>query len=410
MYDKPALLGNTPAFSQFVPLVRPTLPPYDDGLARRVAELFETGMLTKGKYLREFETRMAEFLGVKHTVAVSSCTLGLLLTCHGLGLKGEVIVPSFTFMATVHPLIWVGAEPVFVDIDPHTWNIDPTRVEPAITEHTTAIIAVHNFGNPAPIAELEAIAHRHSLRLIFDAAHGFGSLYRGKPVGGFGDAEVFSLSPTKLLVAAEGGIVATDNDELARHIRVGREYGNPGDYGSEFPGLNARLPEFNAILGLRSLEMLEENSVRRNRVAAAFRDRLGRIPGLVFQRIHPEDRSSYKDLSMLVDEAGFGLTRDELALALWAENVDTRKYHDPPVHAHRAYRHLYHRCRNALPVTDHVAPRSLSLPIWSHMDKETVEGICRAIERIHHHAERVHRALAAQGVQPLPTVTGAEGD
>ena len=244
--------------------------------------------------------------------------LGLLLTYHGLGLKGEVIVPSLTFMATVHSLLWVGAEPVFVDIDPHTWNIDPARVEAAVTEHTTAIVAVQNFGNPAPVAELEAIAHRHGLKLVFDAAHGFGSLYRDKPVGGFGDAEVFSLSPTKLLVAGEGGIVATDHDDLAEHIRVGREYGNPGNYGSDFPGLNARLPEFNAILGLRSLELLEENTLRRNRVAATFRDRLSLLSGLTFQRIHSQDRSSYKDLSV----------------------------------------------------------RILSLPIWSHMDEATVEGIC----------------------------------
>jgi len=393
MVDKPAILGGTPIFNQFIPLVQPTLPPYDGRLARQVAELFETGMLTKGKYLSEFEARVAEYLGVKHAVAVSSCTLGLLLTYQGLGFEGEVIVPSFTFMATVHPLVWVNAEPVFVDIDPYTWNIDPAKVEAAITERTTAIVAVHNFGNPAPVAELEAIAHRYGLKLVFDAAHGFGSLYRGRPVGGFGDAEVFSLSPTKLLVAGEGGIVATNNDDLAEHIRVGREYGNPGDYDSRFPGLNARLPEFNAILGLRSLEMLEENALRRNRVAAAFRERLGQIPGLNFQRVHPEDRSSYKDFSLLIDEAAFGLTRDELALALRAENIDTRKYHDPPVHTHTAYRYLYERYRDNLPVTDSIAPRSLSLPIWSHMDEATVDGICTAIERIHTYADEVKAAL-----------------
>jgi dTDP-4-amino-4,6-dideoxygalactose transaminase len=393
MVDKPAILGGSPVFHQFIPLVQPTLPPYDDRLACHVAELFQTGMLTKGKYLREFEERVADYLGVKHAVAVSSCTLGLLLTYHGLGLTGEVIVPSFTFMATVHPLLWVGAEPVFVDIDPYTWNIDPQRVEAAITERTTAIVAVHNFGNPAPVGELETIARRHGLKLIFDAAHGFGSLYRGRPVGGFGDAEVFSLSPTKLLVAGEGGIVATNNEDLAEHIRVGREYGNPGDYDSCFPGLNARLPEFNAILGLRSLEMLEENALRRNRIAAAFRERLGHLPGLTFQRVHPEDRSSYKDFSLLVDEAAFGLTRDELALALRAENIDTRKYHDPPVHTHKAYRHLYERYRDHLPVTDHIAPRSLSLPIWSHMDETTVNGICAAIERIHAYADEVKATL-----------------
>ena len=391
---KPAVLSGNPAFDKFVPLVRPTLPKYDEKLAYQVSEILRTGMLTKGKYLREFEERLAEYFNVKHAVAVSSCTLGLLLTYHGLGLKGKVIVPSFTFMATVHPLPWVGAEPVFVDIDPGTWNIDPAKVKAAITEDTTAIIAVHNFGNPAPIAELESIARRYRLKLIFDAAHGAGSRYRGRPVGGFGDAEIFSLSPTKLLVAGEGGVVATNNDDLAEHIRVGREYGNPGNYDSVFPGLNARLPEFNAILGLRSLEMLEENTQRRNRVAAAFRERLSHLPGLSFQQIHPEDRSSYKDFSVLVDEVTFGLTRDELAKALRAENIDTRKYHDPPVHTHKAYRHLYERYRDPLPITDDVAHKSLSLPIWSHMDEQTVEGICRAIERIHQYAPEVRLALA----------------
>ena len=387
MFDKPAILGGTPVFGQFVPLVRPTLPPYDDDFARDVAGLFESGMLTKGEHLREFEERMAAHLGVRHAVGVASCTLGLLLTYHGLGLKGEVVVPSFTFMATVHPLLWAGAEPVFVDIDPHTWNVDPARVEAAITERTRAIVAVHNFGNPAPIAELEALAQRYGLRLVFDAAHGAGSLYRGQPVGGFGDAEVFSLSPTKLLVAGEGGIVATNDDGLAEHVRLGREYGNSGDYDSRFPGLNARLPEFNALLGTRSLDLLEESAERRNCVATVFRERLGRLPGLTFQRIHPTDRCSYKDFSLLVDEERFGLTRDQLSAALRAENIDTRKYHHPPVHRHQTYQHTLPRWGDALPVTDQVARQSLSLPIWSHMDPDTVAGICRAVERTHHFAE-----------------------
>ncbi len=398
MRPKPAILGGPPAFEEFVPFVRPTLPPFDEDLKARVAEILATGMLTKGKYLREFEERMAEFLGVKHGVAVSSGTLGLLLTYQGLNLQGEVIVPSFTFMATVHPLLWIGAEPVFVDIDPQTWNLDPDAVEQAITSRTTAIVAVHNFGNPAPIRELEEIAERHGLKLVFDAAHGFGSLYRGTPVGRFGDAEVFSLSPTKLLVAGEGGIVATNHEQLAQHIRVAREYGNPGNYDSILIGLNARMPEFNAILGLRSLELLEENTLRRNRVAAQFRERLGQVPGITFQTIHPQDRSSYKDLSILIDEVTFGLNRDEVALALKAENIDTRKYHFPPVHAQTTYKSLFDRYDPRLPVTNRVAQKSLSLPIWSHMSDEIVEGICGAIQRIHEHAPEIRQKIREQAL------------
>ena len=388
MRDKPALLGNTPLFSAKLPIIQPTLPDYET-IAPQVEEIFATGMLTKGRYLRQFEERLAEYLGVKHAVCVSSCTLGLTLTYQGLGFRDEVIVPSFTFMATVHPLVWLNAAPVFVDIDPHTWNIDPARVEEAITPRTTGIVAVHNFGNPADVEALEEIARRHNVRLVFDAAHGFGTLYQGRPVGGFGDAEVFSITPTKLLVAGEGGVVATNDHALADHIRSGREYGNDGRYGSDFAGLNARMPEFNAILGLRSLEMLEENAERRNRVVELFREQLERLPGLTFQTIHPGNRCSYKDLSVLVDEGKFGLTRDKLARALQAENIDTRKYHDPPVHTHQTYRHLRERYDDRLPVTNWVASRSLSLPVYSHMDEATVDGICTAIERVHAYADMI---------------------
>jgi dTDP-4-amino-4,6-dideoxygalactose transaminase len=394
MPSLPAILSHRPTFETVVPFARPTLPLFEDGLRSKMAGILESGILTKGEYLNEFERLVADYLGVRHAVAVSSGTLGLLLAYHGLALKQEVIVPSFTFMATVHPLVWLGARPVFVDIDRRTWNIDPARVEAAITPRTTAIVAVHNFGNPAPIAELESIASKHGLKLVFDAAHGFGTLYQGRPVGRFGEAEVFSLSPTKLLVAGEGGIVATDDDALAEHVRVGREYGNPGDYGSDFPGVNARMPEINAVLGIHSLTMLEENADRRNRLVAAYREALDTVPGITFQEIAPGNRCSYKDLSITIDEDGFGLSRDELALALKAENIDTRKYHDPPVHTHKTYREFLEAQSDPLSVTVELARKSLSLPIWSHMSLDMVEKMCDAIREIHDHGAEVKQALA----------------
>jgi dTDP-4-amino-4,6-dideoxygalactose transaminase len=240
---------------------------------------------------------------------------------------------------------------------------------------------------------LEAVARGHNLKLVFDAAHGFGSLYRGKPVGRYGDAEVFSATPTKLLVAGEGGVVTTDDDALAEHIRIGREYGNDGNYGSLFAGLNARMSELHAILGIESLKMLEENAERRNRVVEWFRERLERLPGLTFQAVMPGSRCSYKDLSILVNEERFGVTRDQLAQALQAENIDTRKYHYPPVHMHQTYRHLAERYRDVLAVTDYVSARSLSLPIYSHMDEPTVSAICQAVERVFRYADEVAGAL-----------------
>jgi dTDP-4-amino-4,6-dideoxygalactose transaminase len=392
MYTQPALLGGTPVFAAPIPITRPLLPAFDQ-VADGVQDMLASGMLTKGSYLRQFEDAVAAHLGVRHAVAVSSCTTGLMLTYQALGLTGEVIVPSFTFMATVSALVWNGLRPVFVDVDPATTNMDADAATRAITPRTSAIVAVHNFGVPADIAALEALAARHGLPLIFDAAHGFGALYQGRPVGPQGRAQVFSLSPTKLLIAGEGGIVATNDDTLADAVRVGREYGNAGSYDSRFAGMNARLGEFNAYVGLRSLEMLEDAAQHRSHIAALFRRELGRLPGLSFQAIRPEDRSSYKDFAIAVEPEAFGLTRDTLALALEAEGVDTRKYYDPPCHRHTAYRQ-FAPPEGALPGTTLLAARSLSLPIWSHMSEAVAQDICAAVARIQQHAAAINAAVA----------------
>lgn len=391
MNNPPALLGNEPAFASKVNIVQPVLPSFAE-MAADTESILASGMVTKGRHLRAFEEAAAEHLGARNAVAVSSCTTGLMLTYKCLGLTGDVVVPSFTFMATVSALIWAGLKPVFADVDFGTTNLDPAAAEKAITPDTTAIVAVHNFGNPADIDALEAVADSHGLRLIFDAAHGFGALYQGKPVGPQGDAHIYSLSPTKLLIAGEGGIVATDNDELAEGIRMGREYGNSGNYDSAFAGINARMPEFNALMALHSLRKLEAAARRRNEVVSIYHEALGEVPGLNFQEVRPGNRNSYKDFSIVIDPDAFGMSRDDLALALEAENIDTRKYYEPPVHRHTAYA-TFATNDQLLDNTELLASRSLSLPIWSHMDDETALNICRAIRRIHEFATEVTRTL-----------------
>lgn len=391
MNNQPAILGNSPMFAARVPIVRPVLPPFA-GLAADAEQLFSSGMVTKGRHLLAFERAVAEHLEVRHAVAVSSCTTGLMLAYKCLGLTGDVVIPSFTFMATASALVWAGLKPVFADVDCHTTNLAPAAVEAAITPDTSAIVAVHNFGNPADLDALRALAGRRNLKLICDAAHGFGALYKGKPLGAQADAHVFSLSPTKLVIAGEGGIVATNDDGLAAHIRMGREYGNDGKYDSAFPGINARLPEFNALMGLHSLQMLEAAAQRRNAIASSYRAALGDLPGLGFQQVRETDRHSYKDFSITVDEQAFGLGRDGLAQALEAENVDTRKYYDPPVHRQTAYVRFASKSE-LLDNTELLAARSLSLPMWSEMKNETVLDICRAIRRIHEFADQTAAAL-----------------
>src|SRR2546423_1153323 len=239
-------------------------------------------MLTKGRNVREYEEEVAEHLGVRHAVAVSSCTSGLMLVYRSMS-AGEIIVPSFTFMATVSAVIWAGHRPVFADVQLSTMNLDPDVLEAAMTPQTRAIVAVHNFGNPADIGRLEDVADRHHLKLLFDSAHGFGASYEGRAVGGQGGAQVFSTSPTKLVISGEGGIVATNDRDLADFVRVGREYGMSGGYDSLFPGICARMPELSAIVGRRSLQGLAAAVARRNEVAADYRRRLGHLPGIGFQ-------------------------------------------------------------------------------------------------------------------------------
>lgn len=395
MDQTPAILGGEPVFDQKISIVRPVLPHLAE-MRDGIEEILTSGMVTKGRHLEAFEDAVARHLGVKHAIGVSSCTSGLMLVYKGLGFEGrEVIVPSFTFMATVSSLVWSGVHPVFIDVDPDTTNIDPRQVEAALTPQTAGIVAVHNFGNPAEIEALEALSARYGVKLVFDAAHGFGALYRGRPVGSQGDAQVFSLSPTKLLITGEGGIVATNDDGLADYVRMGREYGNNGSYDSAFAGLNARMPEFNALMGLYSLDALEEAARQRNEAAAAYHEVLGMLPGIGFQKVHPEDRNSYKDFSITVDEKRFGLSRDALAAALAAENIDTRKYYDPPVHRQIAYRHLFNG--QSLASTDWLANNSLSLPIWSGMATDIPVRIGNAFRRLQLNAPAVQKMVSQDG-------------
>ena len=383
-------MNGVPVFERRIDIVRPVLPSLED-MVGQLQEILDSGIVTKGSYLRSLEEKMAAHLQVEHVVAVSSCTLGLILSMRGSGLRGDVIVPSFTFMATVGACIWAGLNPVFADVDHGTTNLDPVEVEQSITPSTTAIVSVHNFGNPAAIEALQDIADRRGLKLIFDAAHGFGSLYQGRPVGGFGNAEVFSLSPTKLVIAGEGGIVATNDGDLAEKVRIGREYGMK-NYNSLFSGINARLPEFNAVMGLHSLKQVEEAARRRNEIAGIYAKELGSLPGIDFQKIDPGNRCAYKDYSIVINQKEFGLTRDELALALAAEKIDVRKYYDPPVHKQTAYR-AYMPSDRRFPVTDYLSNSSLSLPIWSNMKYDICLGIVDAIRRIQSHVDAVRKML-----------------
>ena len=364
-----------------VRFIRPTIPTIDEILCRFLPS-FSDGMLTNGAAVARLEERVAERLGVSHCVAVSSCTCGLVLVLKALGIKGEVILPSFTFFATGHAALWNGLRPKFADCDPSTWTIDTADVESKITEHTGAIIAVHLYGNPARIHALQQIASRHGLKLIFDAAHAFGSSHRNSPVGGFGDAEVFSLSPTKLLVAGEGGLVCTNDATLARLIRAGRNYGDNGSYDPELLGLNARMTEFNAALALAGLDLVDRKVSRHNQIAEQYMSLLAGTPGIQFQVVDEGDHSTYKDFSILISPNEFGMSRDEVGAALQSQGIPTKKYFYPPLHRQKLFATGGAAGAPGLPITERVSERVLSLPIYESLSDEIVECAAIAIRRL----------------------------
>jgi dTDP-4-amino-4,6-dideoxygalactose transaminase len=393
--DLPAIHGGRPLFSQRFRFIKPTLPSLETVLkSYRVA--YDNGVITNADLVARFEAGVAERLQVKHAIAVSSCTSGLMMTERAFGLTGEIIIPSFTFFATGHSARWNGLTPVFADCDPDTWNVDVADVERKITERTSALLIVHLYGNPANIEALTQIAKRDKLKLIFDGAHAFGSQYRGKPIGQFGDAEIFSLSPTKLLVAGEGGLVTTNDDTLAKAIRGMRNYGDTGAYDPEWLGMNARMSEFNAALGLAGLQEVDDRVRRRNAVAKMYDELLAPLPGLRFQKVHPQDVNTFKDYSIHVTPEKFGMNRDELAAGLLAENIETKKYFYPPMHMQTLYKSFHKPGDKTLKTTEEVTGGILSLPIYETLSDATIETVAQAIHRLHNHATKQKEEISGR--------------
>lgn len=384
---RPAILGGSPAFSPGLPFTKPAVPDFAE-LAPDFEAICHSGMLSKGPWLNRLEQALAETIGAKHVVCLNSCTVGLLLGIQSLKLSGEVIVPSFSFMATFHALHWNGLKPVFVDCEPDTLTVDLGAVEAAITPRTCAVMSAYLFGNPPDMDGLDALCKRHKLYHFCDSAHGMGTLIDGRPAGTHADFEVFSASPTKVLTAGEGGVLTTANPCIAEWARIGRDYGNPGDYDPRFPGLNGRMSEFHALLMLRGLAHLEEYVQERERVVNGYQAGLGALPGVRFQRIRAGCRSSRKDFPIILDSE-FGLSRDALKRALEREGIPTRAYFDPPGHHQTPYRTDQH-----LPVTEQLSASILCLPISSSMTDAQVERVVEAVTRIHQHGSQIEAVAA----------------
>jgi len=374
-----AIFGNPPAFVEKVHVGRPNVGNREH-LLNRINDMLDRNWFTNnGPYVQEFEKRIAEFSGVRNCVAMCNATIALEIAIRALGLTGEVIVPSFTFVATAHALQWQEVTPVFSDINPKTHTLDPAHVEKMITPRTIGIIGVHTWGHPCDIDALESIARRRNLQLLFDAAHAFGCSYKGKPIGGFGRCEIFSFHATKFFNTFEGGAVLTNDDGLAEKIRLMRNFGFSGYDNVIYIGTNGKMTEVCAAMGLTSLESVQQfiDTNRRNHVA--YRRGLEGIPGLNLMPYDEKERANYQYVVCELDENVARLTRDDLVAVLFAENVLARRYFYPGCHQMEPYRSYFPHASLMLPETEKLCRRVMALPTGTGVDESAISRICSII-------------------------------
>lgn len=374
-----ACLGGVPAFDRELHVGCPNV-----GNRRRFYErlddLLDRRWLTNGGcYVREFESRIAQLLGVRHCITVCNGTTGLQVALRALGLQGEVIVPSFTFVATVHALHWLGLKPVFCDVDAHTHNLDPRLVEQAITPRTSAILAVHLWGRPCDTVALHDIAARHGLKLLYDAAHAFGCSHRKHMIGAFGDVEVFSFHATKFINTFEGGAIVTNDDDLAAKLRQMSVFGLDDAGHNVSAGINAKMTEVAAAMGLTLLESMDELVGVNYANYKQYQAQLSAVPGLTLVTYDEDKAQNYQYVVVEVDETITGISRDHLLHVLRAENVLARRYFYPGCHRLEPYRTLFPRAGQRLPVTERLTDRIMSLPTGTAVTSEDISLICNIL-------------------------------
>lgn len=389
-----ALFGGTPAFSETIHVGRPNVGSCEN-LLMRINDILDRRWLTNsGVYVREFEQRVTELLGVKHCVAMCNGTVALEIAVRALEMKGEVIVPSFTFIATAHCLQWQGVTPVFCDINPKTHNIDPAKIERLITPKTTGIIGVHLWGTPCDIEALEAIAKKYNLSLLFDASHAFNCTYKTQMIGGFGAAEVFSFHATKFFNTLEGGAVVTNDDNLAQKMRLMKNFGFSGMDNVIYIGTNGKMNEVSAAMGLTSLESLEDFINDNWKNYCVYQKYLNNIPGISIQTYDERENNNYQYIILEVDSSKAGISRDHLINILHAENIRVRRYFYPGCHRMEPYRSYYPNAGLLLPETERLSERVMCLPTGTAVHPEDVQKICHLIRLVVEHGAKISSKLS----------------
>ncbi len=388
-----AILGGQPAFDDLLHVGVPNLGSRDD-LLRRFNDILDRKWFTNnGLYVQEFERKICDLLGSQYCIATSNGTIALELAIRALGLRGEVIVPSFTFIATAHALQWQQIKPVFCDINRDSHQIDASQVECLITPLTTGIVGVHMWGNPCDVDALADIADRNGLKLLFDAAHAFGVSCDGRMIGNFGNAECFSFHATKFCTSFEGGAIVTNDGALAEKLQLMRNFGFDGPDNVIHIGTNGKMNEISAAMGVTSIESMDELIDVNYRCYKRYQAALARVPGVELHQHKETEKHNYQYVVALVDEKVTGISRDSLLKILHAENILARRYFYPGCHRMEPYRSYQPQAGLLLRETEEVATRVLVLPTGTSVDQNKVQTICDVLRFVTENGSEIAKCL-----------------
>lgn len=366
-------------FEKPIYVTQPSMPPLEE-LNQYLLKIWDNKILTNnGPFHIQFEEELAEYLGVKYLSLFANGTLALVTALQTLRISGEVITTPFSFVATTHSLWWNNIRPVFSDIEPDFFNLDPERIEAAITPRTTAIMPVHVYGNPCKMERFQKIADTYGLRLIYDAAHAFGVTKNGESILNYGDLSVLSFHATKGFNTIEGGVIVCHDEKTKRRIDFLKNFGFADEVTVVGPGINAKMNELQSVYGLLQLKHHEENVAKRRAVALAYREKLKNIPGIRFLDDMEGVNHAYTYFPVLIDSNEFGQTRDDLYNGLQKYNVFSRRYFYPLISQFPTYRGLPSARPENLPVASELTEKVLCLPMFSELSLDNVSKIVELI-------------------------------
>lgn len=359
-------------------VTRSSMPSYEE-YCEEIKELWETRWLTNmGKKHQELQTKLVQYLGVENVELMVNGHMSLELIIQAMGLKGEIITTPFTFASTTHAIVRNGCEPIFCDINPIDFTMDVTKIESLITDRTCAIMPVHVYGNVCNVEEIERIAKKYGLKVIYDAAHTFGVRYKGKGIASYGDASCFSFHATKVFHSIEGGAVCFADSELGRRLYRLRDFGIRDAEVIDGVGSNAKMNEFAAAMGLCNLRHVDEEIAKRKRVVERYRELLKGIEGIQMSPVQEDVKSNYAYFPVIFDEKVFGSSRNEVMFALAEKGINARKYFYPLTNTFDCFHGKYDV--NKTPVALRISLRVLTLPLYADLELESVDKICTIIK------------------------------